>query len=367
MTLRKAFFYLIMLTLQLALVEGALQAYYRITNGDFLAKRVDLPIFSPDPQRVYRVQSNLDYKHRTNEFSVTYKTDNFGFRAASPDRETRINKPDGTYRIMFLGPSFNFGTANNYEDTFITLIGNGLVAPDADIDVINVGTPAQPTRFQLCWLAALGHEFQPDLIVQTIYGHPLLIETSCDMSGSLPVVEDGHLYSQEPTFKLRFIAKAKQSAIVFYAWYLYQAAFAPEKMEKGLGTDFYRETPAETVNAEEILNPYREYIDFVKHAAGDRVKTAFLYIPYSYVVHPEDRARYSHGNTIAPGELRNLSAEIESLLAENSITYIDPTGPLVDKAANDRMYYFLDVHFTPAGNKVLADLSVPALQRLINE
>ena len=180
-------------------------------------------------------------------------------------------------------------------------------------------------------------------------------------------MEDGHLYSQAPTLKLRFIAKAKQSAIVFYTWYLYQAAFAPEKMEKGLGTDFYRETPAEAVNAEEILNPYREYIDFVKRAVGDRVKTAFLHIPYSYVIHTEDRGRYSHGNTIAPGELRNLSAEIESLLAENSITYIDPTGPLVDKAANDRMYYFLDVHFTAAGNKVLADHSIPALQRLVNE
>ena len=173
MTLRKVFFYLVMFTLQIALVEVALQAYYRITNGDYLAKRVDLPIFTADPHRVYRVKSNLDYKHHTNEFSVVYNTDNFGFRAAGPDRETGIRKPDGSYRIMFLGPSFNFGTANNFADTFITLIGNGLVAPGADIEVINVGTPAQPIRFQLCWLEALGHEFQPDMIVQTIYGHPL--------------------------------------------------------------------------------------------------------------------------------------------------------------------------------------------------
>ena len=108
MTLRKAFFYLILLTLQIALVEGILQAYYRITNGDYLAKRVDLPIFAADQHRIYRVQSNLDYQHDTNEFSVSYTTDNFGFRAAGPNKETRIEKPDGTYRIMFLGPSFNF-------------------------------------------------------------------------------------------------------------------------------------------------------------------------------------------------------------------------------------------------------------------
>ncbi|GMR18019.1 MAG: hypothetical protein BMS9Abin33_0419 [Gammaproteobacteria bacterium] len=367
MTSRKAFFYLILLILQIALAEGILQAYYRIINGDYLAKRVDLPIFLPDPHRVYRVQSNLNYQHHTNEFSVTYNTDNFGFRAASPSKETSIKKPDGTYRIMFLGPSFNFGTANNYEDTFIALIGNGLVAPNADIDVINVGTPAQPPGFQLCWLQALGHEFQPDMIVQTVYGSPLLVETSCDMSGSLPIIKDGRLYTQAPSFRLWFIAKAKQSAIVFYTWYLYQAVFAPDKMEKGLGTEFYREGSPDTVDAGGILGPYNDYIDFVKNVVGDQVKIAFLYIPTSYVVHPEDRGRYALKVVSAPDEIRKLSARIESLLAENSIIYIDPTDALVDMATNNRMYYFLDIHFTAAGNKVLADLSIPVLQRLINE
>lgn len=313
------------------------------------------------------MQSNLNYQHHTNEFSVAYKTDNLGFRAASPNKETSIEKPDGTYRIIFLGPSFNFGTANNYEDIYITLIGNGLVTPDTDIEVINVGTPSQPPRFQLCWLQILGREFQPDMIVQTVYGHPLLIETTCDMLGSLLIVRDGHLYSQEPTFRLWFIAKAKQSAIVFYTWYLYQAVFSPEKMEKGLGTAFYKEGPRSTVDAEGILSPYNDYIDFVESAVGDQVKIAFLYVPVSYVVHPEDRARFALKEVAAPDKIRELSERIESLLTENSITFIDPTDAMVDKATNSRMYYFLDIHLTPAGNKVLADQSIPILQRLINE
>ncbi len=371
MTSRKTSFHLILLILQIALTlsiaEGILQAYYRITNGDYLAKRVDLPIFTPDQHRIYRVQSNLDYKHHTNEFSVVYYTDNFGFRAANPNKETNIKKQDGKYRIMFLGPSLNFGIANNVEDIYITLIENGLVAPDADIEAINVGTPSQPPGFQLCWLQALGYEFQPDMIVQTVYNNPLLIETTCDTSSPLPIVKNGHLYSKEPTFLLWFITRAKQSAIVFYTWYLYQSIIAPEKMEKGLGTAFYKEEPLGTIDAKGILDPYNDYIDFVKNAVGDQVKTAFLYIPPSYAVHPEDRARYAHGRISAPDEISEQAARTESLLADNSITYINPTYALVDKAANDRMYYFLDIHPTPAGNKVLADLAIPALQRLINE
>jgi len=205
------------------------------------------------------------------------------------------------------------------------------------------------------------------MIVQTVYGNPLLIETTCDKSGTLPVVKDGHLYSQAPNFRLWFIARAKQSAIVFYTWYLYQAVVAPDKMEKGLGTDFYREGPHDAVDAKEILAPFNDYINFVKRAVGDQVKTAFLYIPYSYVVHPEDRARVSHMEVKAPDEIKELSARIKSLLAEDSIVYIDPTDALVEKTADSRMYYFLDVHFNTAGNKVLADQSIPVLQRLIIE
>ena len=367
MTLRNAFFYLIMLLLQLALVEGVLQAYYRITTGDYLVKRVDLPIFAPDQYRVYRVQSNLHYRNITNEFNVTYDTDNFGFRASSPEKVTHIEKPEGTYRIMFLGPSFSFGTASNYDDMYVTLIGNRLVAPGSRIEVINVGTPAQPPRFQLCWLEAIGHEFKPDMVVQTVYGEPLLVETECDLSGQLPVVQDGRLYSQPPTFLLWFVAKAKQSAIVFYTWYLYQTVFAPDKMEKGLGTDFYREGPADKVDAGSILSHYRNYIEFIKRTTGDHVKTAFLHIPYSYVVHPEDIARFSHVEVSAPGDTRMLAARIRDLLAENSIVYINPTDALVEKAADSRMYYFLDVHFTPTGNRILADQAIPVLQRLVDD
>jgi hypothetical protein len=138
-------------------------------------------------------------------------------------------------------------------------------------------------------------------------------------------------------------------------------------MEKGLGTAFYREGPGvASADAAGILAAFNDYIDFVKDAAGDQVKTAFLYVPFSYVVHPEDSARYAHKGVDTAGEVRESSARIGKLLAGNSIVYIDPTDALVAAAAGERMYYFLDVHFTAAGNRVLADSAIPVLQRLVN-
>lgn len=31
------------------------------------------------------------------------------------------------------------------------------------------------------------------------------------------------------------------------------------------------------------------------------------------------------------------------------------------------MYYFLDIHFTPSGNKVVAEKAIPIIQKLIDE
>ena len=144
--MRRIFFYFIFVTLQLLIVELALQTYYRISSGDWLIRRVVLPIFQADESRVYRVQANLDYPHITNEFSVNYYTDNLGFRAANPDKITNVEKAEDMYRILFLGPSFAFGTASNYEDMYVTLIAEQLQVEGKAIEVINLGTPAQPPQ-----------------------------------------------------------------------------------------------------------------------------------------------------------------------------------------------------------------------------
>ena len=106
--MRKISFYLILIILQLVFVDLVLQTFYRVTNGDWLFRRVVLPMYAADDVRVYSVKPNLDYAHITNEFRVNYYTDNLGYRAASPEKVTQIEKADDVYRVLFLGPSFPF-------------------------------------------------------------------------------------------------------------------------------------------------------------------------------------------------------------------------------------------------------------------
>ena len=140
---RKTIYFIVMLLIFLIFIELALQAYYRISNGSFLFERVHLSMYSPDDYRVYKTKPNLNFRQRTNEFDVTYYTNSLGLRTDSQKKDVNVNKPADTYRILFLGPSFTFGWANNYEDTFVAIISENIKAVGKDIEIINLCTQWQ--------------------------------------------------------------------------------------------------------------------------------------------------------------------------------------------------------------------------------
>ena len=44
---------------------------------------------------------------------------------------------------------------------------------------------------------------------------------------------------------------------------------------------------------------------------------------------------------------------------------MNPTNELIIRDKDTRMYYFLDIHFTPDGNMTLAEKAIPVIQDLI--
>lgn len=235
---RKTIYFIIMLIIPVVFIELSLQAYYRISNGGFLFDRAHLSMYSPDIHRVYKVKPNLIYRHKTNEYNVTYYTNSQGLRTNSQQKDIHINKADSTYRILFLGPSFTFGWANNYEDTYVSLISENITAPGKDIEIMNLGTGAQPINYQLCWLQEIGYKYNPDMIIQTVYGPTRAIPAKCYLPEDPPTVYDGYLYNSNNTFKVKVLNTVKNSAIVFYGWYIYQFMVSSEDNNVGLGPSY---------------------------------------------------------------------------------------------------------------------------------
>lgn len=101
---------------------------------------------------------------QTPEWKVTNSHNSFGLR--SP--ETTLEKPQGVYRILFLGDSFTYGYGVEEKDSFPRLVEeklNGLFEGKPRVEVINGGLPGFSPILEYLYLKNEGFRFNPDLVI----------------------------------------------------------------------------------------------------------------------------------------------------------------------------------------------------------
>lgn len=348
--------------------ETTLQLSYRLVAGRWLWDWWAIPIYQADPVRVYRVKSNLDYWHRTTEYSAHYLTDDAGLRADGARPSAQVPKPPGTFRILALGPSFAFGWGVDYPHAYLPLIARGLQVAGRRVELVNLGTPSQPISYQLKWLREAGGAYEPDLIVQTVYGAgPDALETDDTLPADGPWVKDGYLYpTRNLTFATRLRLWRRYSASLFYGWRLYQALTRGDAPAVA-GTEFYRKADLSGTNAAAgCLKQYQDYLAFVDRAVPNHPPVVFLYVPPSWVVRPADVGRIAHhGQVPDPFAARERNASLAGTLQTHHVHLIDTTPALIERDREGRTYYQYDTHFTVLGNQTVADLATPIIQRVV--
>jgi hypothetical protein len=350
-------------------IEAMLQLFYYQSAGAFLFQRALPPLYEPDPTRCYRLKPNLDFSMRTNEFSTRIYTNAQGMRTDAQRLDVPRQKAPDAFRILFLGPSFAFGWGNDWEDSYPALIAEGLELPGRRVEIMNLGVPGQPQAPQLCWLRSEGRHFSPDAVVATVYGARVPpLPSECPTELECPYVgDDGRIYARRPTAGRRLASLTKNLATVFYGFYVYQA-LRPKTPAANpqAGKELYPEGEWRTDLAlEEIAEGYEHYVDFVQQQLGADTPVAFLHVPLSYVVHPEHTGRWSHLREASTADARTrIQAGIEAVRARD-LTIIDTTPDLVAAADREPLYYWLDIHLTPAGNGVVAEAALPQIQSLL--
>jgi len=349
----------------LLLLELLLQGFYRLTAGDSLTRRMALPIFAPDATRCYRLQADLAYLHRTTEFSITVYTNAQGLRTDRFRRPLEMPKPEGTYRVLFLGPSLAMGWGSEYEQSYAALIGAGLGTEGRRVEVVNLGTPGQSNALQLCWLRAYGRALRPDLIVQTVPYHPGWIDQGCPERRDCPLVEEGYLARRSSRWRRRLAELSKRSALVFYGWYLHRRYLAAAPASAGLpGAEVSSENvhPLGGESVGSIGERYAAYVRYVRDCVGGEVPIAFVFVPPSFVAHPEDLRRWVGFDAQWARSVRSLAAATDQTLRRHGILFVDSTPDLERSASGGRLYFWLDTHLTPAGNRVIAEATLTRLR-----
>ena len=346
----------------IVLAEVVAQGYYALTTGDVLARRAALPIFEADPTRCYRVRGGLAYRHRTPEFDVTLYTNDEGMRTG-PGRPAVGEKRPGVFRVLFLGTSYAFGWGAEYEQSYAALVGAGLARAGREVEVVNLGTPAQRSGPQLCWLRDHGRRIRPDLVVQTVFADPADIAASCQPDRNCLQVENGYLV-REAGLPGVLGEMEKRSALAFYGWYIHRRYFASTRS----AGEPARDDPAEGLmppreRPDALLSRYEGFVHSVRESVGGDVDVVFVLIPPAFVVHPGDAARW--GPIGAQGEeFRSRAHAAASALEAAGVRFVDSTPALQRAAGQRRMYYWLDTHLTPAGNRVVADAILSRLSGL---
>ena len=351
-------------------LEFVLQGiYFYSSKGELLFRRAIESIYEPDPIRGYRVRPGLSYRRVTYEFDTMVYTNSKGMRTSHLQEEYSYEKAPGTKRVLFLGPSFAFGTAVEYEEMFTTLLIARLKLDGMQVEGINIGTPAQGILAQLRWFREEGYRYSPDVVVQVVYGSPFLFGAM--EQESLPTlhdqietfqspffVEDGFLVGKNTSLLDRVIGHGKKSAIVFFTFLLKNALFSgTDDMFEGTGRVIRRNEKLDETSSllSVAMSQYREYLGFIREVAGEKTKVIFLYLPLSYIVHPEYRSRWQHWGLRERDIAFNDSRLINRALHESGTLVIDPTDDLMEKGKSEKMYNYIDIHFTPEGNKVVAN------------
>lgn len=94
--------------------------------------------------------------------TLTYTINSLGFRG----RETTLEKPEGTVRIIGVGDSFTFGSGVRNEDTFLSVLEDTLADDTSpEVEVINLGVGGYNTVHELSILYHMGRQLDPDIVL----------------------------------------------------------------------------------------------------------------------------------------------------------------------------------------------------------
>ena len=333
-------------------IEVSLHVFYRTTTGAWYWNSTP-SLYVGDEISGYTNKPNLSFHHVTPEFSVDIFTNSQGFRVSRAHEEYGYDAAPGTLRILLLGPSFAYGWGVDYERTFGEQLRQRLAAARSrgysDVEVLNHGVPGLPTANSLEWFRYKGRAYSPQIVMLFVYG-------------SLDELEEP---APSPLItKVKTVwSYAKLSATIYYMGVLigivYRSWHGAEEGQpiEGAGRAMINRSVfnVDDPRVKESVRLYTRFRDEV-HQAGARL--LILHFPLPYVVHPEDLSRWVlHGVTNVSQQIQ-FNREFCSFLIRQNIACLNLTDQLMEAAkhSTERLYYWLDIHWTERGNATVAQM-----------
>ena len=176
------------------------------------------------------------------------------------------------------------------------------------------------------------------------------------------VDDDGYLVSLNANAVWRWRERFKKLATVFYGWVLWTRLNTDSPARPGerggavlgAGREMAAPTDFDPTHPEvrEAMHVYNKLAGIVRETGA---RLLVVYFPLSYAIHREDESRWRHLGILDIPRQMAFDAAFVRYLNEYQIPSIDITQQLQKSAqVGKRMYFWLDIHWTPAGNATAA-------------
>jgi lysophospholipase L1-like esterase len=344
---------------QFAAFESALRAW-----GHSEAAPSFQALFMPDALIGYRLRPNARTRFVTSEFDVHIAVNAQGVR---DDRDIGP-KPANERRIVVLGDSVVLSVQVDRQQTFCSLLEARLNRDGGPFTyrVINAGVQGYGPVEELLFLREIARQFQPDLVVETIFVGNDAEEA---VTSALRLRRDGASAAEAPSEALRTrLRRIVRGSMVLQVLRLRILSIidrlptwkaAPEPPLQS-----YAARPAPRIA--EGLRIARDCVsEIANDAARVGARTMVMLVPARFQVDDADYGRLKAGVAQAGGELvRDAASErFEAALAELPLPRLDVLPALRKALPGPDVFFQQTVHLTPRGHEIVAE----ALERFIQE
>lgn len=262
-----------------------------------------------------------------------------------------IPKPAGVFRILLLGDSFTMGADNRYDEIWPVLLQHSLSEKGFHVDIVNAGIESFDTGSELIMMRRLVPKYHPDLVLTAFLPNDIFdnqVPDAAPHAAFASAIQAGISFTDfESLHFFKRILAGNDFAYTSAYWMTSRRQYFTETQTKHAAEQY--------AATRELLSRTSQY------AGSEGSRFAVASIPQCFQVLAKAR------NIRLPGLAADVvDSRLGQFAAQRGFPWLPSLATLAAhyRAHREDLYYRLDGHFTPLGNRVFGEWLAGELVRV---